>query len=432
MTTESRLTTGVRTRLSVMMFLEFFIWGAYLVPMGKYLANIFAGNTTITGNAYSTNSIAAIISPFLIGLVADRFFPGQIVMGVLHLVGGVLLLALTRVTDPGLFFWLLLAYSVCFMPTLALVNSVSFDQLDHPEKQFPGIRVLGTIGWIVAGLMVGFVLPKFCTTVKDVGATNIPFLMAGIVSLVLGVYSFTLPNSPAKSRGQKVSLGKLLGLDALVLMRKPSFALFVACSFLLCIPLAMYYGWANRFISETGVSLTLGRVVLKSEAVMTFGQMSEIVFMLLMPLFLARFGVKTMLAVGMTAWAARYFLFSYGSSSAGFWMLYGAIILHGICYDFFFVTGQLYTDHVAPTSLRASAQGLIALITYGAGMYVGNMTGAFIEGRTTLAQKTGGATLDWHGLWLVPAVMATVILVLFLVSFHDKVRLGVTKKETSA
>jgi nucleoside transporter len=307
------------------------------------------------------------------------------------------------------------------MPTLALVNSVSFDQLDHPEKQFPAIRVLGTIGWIVAGLMVGLVLPKVFTSVNDVGATNIPFAMAGIVSLVLGVYSFTLPNSPPKSRGQKVSVGRLLGLDALALMKKPSFAIFVACSFLLCIPLAMYYGWANRYIAEAGMKAT--------ETVMTYGQMSEIVFMLLLPLFLMRFGVKTMLAVGMGAWAARYFLFGYGQTSPGFWMLYGAIILHGICYDFFFVTGQLYTDHVAPTALRASAQGLIALITYGAGMYVGNMVGACVEGKTTLAEKVGSLTVNWQQFWLVPTIMAAVILVVFMAAFHDKVRLGVTKKE---
>jgi nucleoside transporter len=422
------------TRLGVMMFLEFFLWGSWMVPMGKYLSALFAGREdigSIIGNAYGTGSLAAIVAPLLVGLVADRFFPGQVVLGVLHLVGAALLYVVSQATDPATFYWTLLAAGLCFMPTLALVNSVSFDHLTEPQRQFPLVRVWGTIGWIVAGITVGSLLPRLLAadalpavvtdvllgdrSANDAGRTNLPFLLAAATSLLLGLYSFTLPHSPPKGRGQQVSIARLLGLDAVGLLKSPAFAVFAIASFLVCIPLAVYYAKANEYISDMGIAATVG---LGSETVMTFGQMSEIGFMLLMPLLLARFGVKTMLIGGMAAWAARYVLFAYGGNAA--WMLILAVALHGICYDFFFVTGQLYTDHVAPRELRASAQGLIALLTYGAGMYVGNMAFPAIAAGLT----TEGGGFPWRPFWLTFAAMAAAVLVAFAIAFRARVRLG--------
>jgi nucleoside transporter len=428
---------ALMTRLGVMMFLEFFVWGSWAVPMGKYLATSFSAGRekaavdTIIGQAYSTSSIAAIIAPLFVGLVADRFLPGQVVLGILHLLGAGLLYAVSQATEPVQFYWLLLAAGLCYMPTLALVNSVSFDHLSAPQKQFPLVRVWGTIGWIAAGITVGSLLPRLLAagglpagveslllgdpSGHDAGKTNLPFLLAAAVSAVLGIYSFTLPSSPPKAKGEPVSVAKLLGLDAVGLLKAPAFGTFAAASFLICIPLAVYYSKANEYISAMNIQEMLG---LGSETVMTFGQMSEIGFMLLMPLFLARYGVKTMLLGGMLAWVARYLLFAFGAGSA--WMLVAAVVLHGICYDFFFVTGQLYTDHVAPKSMRASAQGLIALLTYGAGMYVGNLVFPAVAGRLA----TDAGVYPWKPFWIAFAIAAAVVMAGFAVAFRDPVRLG--------
>jgi nucleoside transporter len=316
----------------------------------------------------------------------------------------------------------MLAYSICYMPTLALVNSVSFDQLESPEKQFPAIRVWGTIGWIVAGIAVGSILPAImecpvseATGQPDAGMTKIPLLVAAGASVLLGIYSFTLPNSPPKAKGEKVSIGRLLGLDAVGMFKKPAFAIFALCSFLLCIPLAVYYAKANEFLGAAGIS--------GSEFKMTFGQMSEILFMILMPVFLARFGVKAMLLGGMAAWVARYFLFAFGITPEGHgieWMILLGVVLHGICYDFFFVTGQLYTDKIAPREIRASAQSMIGILTYGAGMFVGNKVWPLVAEK--VAKEGGG--FPWTSFWQVFAWMALGIMVLFALAFRDRAKLG--------
>lgn len=426
------LTPRTRIMLSVMMFLQFFVWGAYLVPMGKYiifggLAEGLAENELngVLGNAYATNSIAAILAPFIVGLIADRFFSGQKVLGVLHLLGGVLLFLAAQASTPGGFISggfiaLMLAYSLCYMPTLALVNSVSFDQLENPDKQFPAIRVWGTIGWIVAGVVVGVVLPLLfevpmhpVTGKADAGMTRIPFLMAAVASVILGVYSFFLPDSPPKAKGKKVSLVRLVGLDALGMFKKPAFAVFALCSVLLCIPLAVYYARTNDFLAAAGIG--------NSELVMTFGQMSEIVFMILLPAFLVRFGVKTMLLGGMAAWFTRYFLFAYGLETS--WMLILGVVLHGICYDFFFVTGQLYTDKTAPVEIRASAQGLIALLTYGVGLFLGNQLFPVVAARLTEGAAEGAA-FPWQSFWNFFALFAVAVSVLFFVAFRDNAKVG--------
>lgn len=393
----------IRIELSVMMFLQFFIWGAWAVTMGTYLNAIGFRDTDI-GSAYSTTAWAAVLSPFFVGMVADRFFNAEKVMGLLHLLGAMLMYYASTIKVPGLFFWVLLAYALCYMPTLALVNAISFNQMQDPAKEFPGIRVLGTLGWIVAGLIIGFV---------KIENTSIPLQLAAGVSLLMGVYSFLLPKTPPKSVGKKVTISDVLGLDALKLMRNPSFAIFVISSLLICIPLAFYYNFTNLFLNESGVVNAAGK--------MTMGQMSEVIFMLLMPFFFARLGVKKMLLCGMLAWAVRYLLFAYGNSGPLVYMFYGGILLHGICYDFFFVTGQIYVDNTAPPEIRANAQGFIALVTYGAGMIIGAKVSGLVVDHYALLEADKVTGHLWRQVWVVPAAMAAVIIVLFAILFREKV-----------
>lgn len=385
-----------------MMFLQFFIWGAWYVTMGTYLNEIGFQGVSI-GSAYSTTGWGAIIAPFLVGMVADRFFPGQVVLGVMHLLGAGLMFLVSRTTEPTLFFWILIAYTTTYMPTVALVNAISFHQMDDPEKEFPSIRVLGTIGWIVAGLTIGFL---------NIEHTSKPMLFAAACSLVLGVYSFTLPNTPPRSKGKAVSFGEIIGTDSLQLMKDRSFAIFTISSLLICIPLAFYYNFANLFLNESGVENAAGK--------MTMGQMSEVFFMLVMPFFFKRLGVKKMLLTGMVFWVLRYVLFAFGNNSSLVFMFYLAILFHGICYDFFFVTGQIYVDKKAPKEIRASAQGFIALITYGVGMVIGSWVSGFV---TQHYQIMDGETVvghHWQETWLIPAGMAAVVVVLFAILFTDK------------
>lgn len=398
----NNLTLDIRIRLSVMMFLQFFIWGAWFVTLSTYLGEGLKFQGDFIGRAYSTMPWGAIAAPFIVGMIADRFFAAEKVLGVLHLLGAVLLYYASIVAQPGLLFWILLGYALCYNPTLALVNAIAFNQIDSPEKQFPGIRIFGTIGWIVAGLVVGFM---------KVEATAIPIQIAAGFSVLLGLLAFALPHTPPKSLGHKVTIKDILGLDALGLMRERSFAVFVIGSLLICIPLAFYYGFTNLFLNDKGVVNAAGK--------MTMGQMSEMFFMLVMPFFFVRLGVKKMLLLGMLAWFARYLLFAFGNPQGLVWMYYGGILLHGICYDFFFVTGQVYVDNIAPRTVRASAQGFITLITYGIGMLIG----AEISGRVVqhYQQLSGQVVVtDWKSVWLVPSGMALVVIVLFAIFFKDR------------
>jgi len=398
------LSPSVRARLSAMMFLQFFIWGAWFVTLSTYLGRGLNFSGTDIGAAYSTMPWGAIVAPFLVGMVADRFFAAEKVLGVLHLVGAGLLWHASTVTSPGTLFWVLLVYALAYNPTLALVNAVSFAQMQSPEKQFPAVRVWGTIGWIVAGMIVGWLALE---------ATAVPLRLAAGSSALLGLFSFALPHTPPKSLGHAVTVGDVLGLDALTLMKDRSFAVFVAGSLLICIPLAFYYGFANLFLNEAGVANAAGK--------MTMGQMSEVFFMLVMPFFFVRLGVKKMLLVGMLAWAARYLLFAYGNSAELVFMFYLGILLHGICYDFFFVTGQIYVDNAAPKRIQASAQGFITLITYGVGMLIGTLiAGWVVEGRQVADAAGTIQGHDWRAIWLVPAAMAFGVIVLFAALFSDK------------
>ncbi|MGB3078636.1 MAG: nucleoside permease [Saprospiraceae bacterium] len=393
-----------RFKLSLMMFLEFFIWGAWFVTMGTYLSQALSSEGFQIAAAYSTQSLGAIIAPFIIGLIADRYFAAQRILGFLHIVGAILLFMVARADSFAGFYPYILAYMILYMPTLALVNSVSFRQMNEPSKQFASIRVWGTIGWIVAGLIIGYVM-KWETK----GLLRDTFYMASGVSAFLGFFSFLLPDTPPQGNtGTKPSLREILGLDALNLLKDKNFLWFFIASILICIPLAFYYQNANMFLNATGINNAAG--------IMSFGQVSEVAFMLLLPLFFKRFGLKITLLVGMAAWAVRYLLFAYGDSGQGAWMLLLGILMHGVCYYFFFVSGQIYTDIKAGEKIKSSSQGLITLATYGLGMFIGFWLAGNIYNKFQLADGSH----DWRMIWVIPAGIAFVVLLSFALVFKNE------------
>src|SRR3954468_8977576 len=390
------MTASVKAKLSALMFLQYFVWGAWYVTMGTWLGETLHFSGEQIGLAAGTTALAAMISPFFVGMVADRLLATEKILGALHLIGGAVLYLASTQTTFGAFYGVLLVYTLCYMPTLALSNSISFHQMTDPEREFPPIRVLGTIGWIVAGLFIGGL---------GLEATARPMQLAAAGSIALGLFCFALPHTPPQKKA-RVTMRDVLGLDALSLVRERSFAVFVIGSFLVCIPLQFYYAFANLFLNELHVSNAAGK--------MTLGQMSELFFMLVMPWFFRRLGVKYMLVVGMAAWTARYTLFAFGNNADLVWMLYAGIVLHGICYDFFFVTGQIYVDAKAPGDLRAAAQGFIAFVTLGVGMFIGSWASGRI---VDIFARQGGH--DWHQVWLVPAAGAALVLVVFAVFFRE-------------
>ena len=404
------MTNSTRFQLSFMMFLEFFIWGGWFVTMGTFLGNNLGATGAETAMAYSTQSWGAIIAPFIIGLIADRFFNAEHILGVLHLIGAFLMYQMYQSADFGSFYPYVLGYMIGYMPTLALVNSVSFNQMKDPAKDFSLIRVWGTIGWIAAGLAISYVFhwdpnPEVA---GDKGMLQNTFLMVAIASGILGLFSFTLPETPPKADdGSKITLSDILGLEALKLLKDRNFLIFFVSSILICIPLAFYYQNANPFLSEIGVENATGK--------MTIGQISEVLFMLLLPYFFKKFGFKMTILVGMLAWTLRYLLFAYGDAGEGVFMLLLGIALHGICYDFFFVSGQIYTDSKAGEKVKSAAQGLITLATYGVGM----LGGFYIAGLITDANVVGEGH-DWTAIWQMPALFAVVVFVLFAVLFKNE------------
>ncbi len=359
----------VRIQLCVMVFLEFFIWGGWLVTTSNYLTTIGFSGTDI-GTAYSMNNIAAIVSPFFVGMIADKFFSAQKVLGVMHLLSAVFLILAANTTDVFSFTFYILAHSLCYMPTLALINSISFHQMKDPGKEFPPIRVLGTIGWIVAGWVI---------TLLKAEQTNIPLIMAAVASGVLGIYAFTLPNTPP-DKSKQTSFGDILGVKAWSLLKDRSFFIFSLGSLLICIPLAFYYNFTNVYLTNVGMPNPAG--------IQTLGQISEMVFMILMPFFFVRLGVKKMIAFGMLAWVLRYICFAFGASDTVVWMIITGLVLHGICYDFFFVTGQIYVDKFAPQDVKSCAQGFVTLLTYGVGMTIGSLvSGRLVDMCTTVSEE---------------------------------------------
>jgi nucleoside transporter len=383
-------------KLSLMMLLEYFIWGAWYVTMGTYMTEFLDASGAQIGAAYSALAIATMISPFFVGMVADRFFAAQKIMGVLHILGAVLLYFATQITDNSLFYWTILVYSLMYMPTIALSNSIAFQQMSDPGKQFPWIRVFGTVGWIVAGLMI---------TALDVEKTPFTFQMASIASLLLGLFSFFLPHTAPK--GKTESASSAIGREAFVMLKDKSYLVFFIAAILVCIPLSFYYGFANVFLNSIGLNNAAGK--------MTMGQVSEAIFILAIPFLFYKIGVKNMIIVGIIAWMLRYIFFAHANIDANMWMLYAGIILHGICYDFFFVTGYMYTEKKAGQQIKNAAQGLFTFATYGLGMVMGTLFSGFVTD-----YYTDGGVRDWTSIWYVPAGIAVFVLVFFFIFFKEK------------
>jgi|TARA_B100001029_G_scaffold151891_1_gene134645 nucleoside transporter len=384
-----------------MMFLEFFIWGGWFVTMGTFLSQSFNATGLQLANAYETQSIGAIIAPFIIGLIADRYFSAQKILGFLHLIGAFLLYMAGSSNEFSSFYPFVLFYMILYMPTLALVNSVAFRQMSDPSKEFPPIRVFGTVGWIIAGLVIGFL------GWESENLLAYTFYLTASASAILGVFSFTLPSTPPTADKGDYSIKKILGLDALSLLKDKNYLIFFISSILICIPLAFYYQHANQFLNELGMS--------RAAAVMSLGQISEALFILLLPIFLKRYGIKITLIIGMLAWAIRYILFAYGDVGEKSWMLILGVILHGICYDFFFVSGQIYTDNKAGEQFKSSAQGLITLATYGLGMLIGFRSAGYITD-----QYVVGEGHDWTQIWMIPSGFAILVLIFFVLTFKNE------------
>ena len=392
--------------LCAMMFLQFFVWGAWYVTAGTFVPAMGWEQST-TGWVYSAGPIAAMISPLFLGLIADRFFASQRVLAAMHLFGAVIMLVLIpgaiEAKDAAAFEWYVLAYMLCYMPTLGLSNTVAFTHIDNPEKQFPIARVFGTLGWIAAVTLVSKVL--------EADTKPVMFLVAGYSSIVMAALSFVLPRTPPPLAGKQVGIAETLGLGALELMKRPAFVVFLLCSFLICIPLAGYYSYGNQFA---------GTVWSNAGFYMSFGQWAEVFFMLIMPLCFAKLGVKKMLAIGMAAWVVRYGLWSFGAGAEPVaWMVLGGILLHGICYDFFFVTGQIYVDQQARPEIRGQAQSFLVIMTQGLGMYLGAqiMTGVVID---NTSGEGDAAVVDWGQIWWLPCLGAGAILAVFVLLFREK------------
>lgn len=406
------MSSTTRVQLSVMMFLEFFIWGGWFVTLGTFLGNNLSATGEESGQVFSTQSWGAIIAPFIIGLIADRFINAERILGVLHILGALLMYQMYNAENISTFYPYVLAYMICYMPTLALVNSVSFNQMKNPEKEFSVIRVFGTLGWIAAGLLISYLFHWDSEQGTKDGLLKNTFLLSGGASLLLGLFSFTLPKTPPKAKGTKVSVSDILGLDALKLLKDRNFLIFFVSSILICIPLAFYYQNTNSFLSNIGVSNPTGK--------MTIGQASEVLFLLLLPVFFNRFGFKKTILVGMLAWALRYVLFAYGDAGSLAFMLLIGIALHGICYDFFFVSGQIYTDSKAGEQHKSAAQGLITLATYGLGMLIGFA----VAGKITDAYKLSDGSFNYQMIWMIPAGIAFAVFLIFALLFKDEKKLS--------
>ncbi len=388
-----------RLQLSTLMFLQYFIWGTWYVTLNTYLGETLGFTATQIGLCYGTFAISAMISPFFVGLIADKFFATEKVLGFMHLLGAVLLVVASQATTFQLFYPALLLYTLSYAPTMALSNSLSFHQMDDPGKQFPGVRVLGTIGWIVANNVIGWM--GFTLTVEQL-------YVGAAASLLLGIYSFTLPHVPPKKE-VKASFRELIGLDALSLFKSRSFATLMIASVLIFIPVSFYFGFTASFMSDIGFDPDIipNRI--------SMGQMAEILFILILPFFITRFGVKRVLFIGITAWLLRFLLFANGDAENGAWMIYTGIILHGVCYDFFVVTGQIFVDKEAPAHLKSSAQGLITFATYGLGMVIGTWFAG-----TTIDRLTVDGVASWPTIWYVPTVIAAAVLVVFVFLFRER------------
>jgi len=398
--------------LAVMMFMQFFVWGAWYGQMSKYMTDQLGATGAQVGSAYAAFSVAMIAAPFFVGMLADRYFQAQKVLGILNLLGAAILFFLTQITDPDTFYWVMLAYCLTFAPTISLTSSISMRNMDNPEKEFPAIRVFGTVAWIAVVNLVGFL---------GLGDKVAIFQISMVTSVVLGLFSFLLPKTPPTATGP-ATFGQIIGKDAFVLFKDRSFLIFFISSVLICIPLSFYYAWANPSLTDTFKAgyPTADPTTFRIENMMSLGQVSEVLFMLLLPLAYARLGVKNILIIGLVAWIIRFAFFGYGDALGGVWMLYAAILLHGVCFDFFFVSGMIYTDKKAGDKIKSQAQGLITLATYGIGMFIGSEVSGYVKDKYTAADPSGAMLTNWLNVWLVPSGIAAAALVFLLLFFKDK------------
>ena len=393
-----------RIQLSFMMFLNYIIWGAWYTTISTYLTKTLHFSGTEAGLVFGTSALACMISPFFVGMVADRFFASEKVLAALHLIGAGLLFAVTQVHSFSLVYGIMFVYCLCYFPTVSLANSLALTQIKDAGRDFPLIRVFGTLGWIVIVNVVGLL---------KIEESSTQFLLAAGASVAMAIFSLTLPHTPPPNKGQEITFSRVMGLDALVILKDPSFLVFVIASILACIPLTFYFSFTNMYLNEVHVANAAGK--------MSLGQASEVIMMLLMPFMFRKVTVKGILVMGLLAWTVRYALLAYGNADSGMWMFYLAILLHGVCYDFFFMTGQLYTDLQAPPNLRGAAQGLIIFLTYGVGMFIGSLlSGGAVEYFT---KTVGGvAVRDWQSFWLTSSAGAAVILLMILVFFKSKAK----------
>jgi len=396
------MSLSVRVRLSAMMFLNYVVWGAWYVTLSTYLTSTLHFTGTQAGAVFGTTALASMISPFFVGLIADRFFSTQRVLAVLHFIGAILLWRVASATTFGAVYALLLTYCLCYFPTIALTNSLTLQNLKDPGRDFPLIRVFGTLGWIAIGIAVGSMAIEKSAT---------PFLLASGTSVVMGLFSLFLPNTPPSGKTEAFSVRRVLGLDALVMLKDKSFLVFALASVLACIPLTFYFSFTNDYLNDVHVSNAAGK--------MTLGQVSEVGMMLAMPFVLRRVTVKGILLIGLAAWAVRYALLAFGDAGPGVWMFYAAVLVHGVCYDFFFMTGQLYTDQQAPAHLRSAAQGLITFMTYGIGMYAGSL----ISGNALDFFTTASGVHQWKSFWLSSAAGAFAILLIVAALFRSRAKI---------
>jgi nucleoside transporter len=383
--------------LSVMMFLQYYIWGSWYVTMGTFMNEYLGSSGIQIGAAYSALAIATMISPFFIGMIADKYFAAQRLMGILHLGGGLLLFLASKIGTNVAFYWVILAYSLVYMPTIALSNSVAFRQMSDPGKQFPLVRVFGTVGWVVSGFMIALL---------GIEKTPLTFYMAAVVSIVLGLYSFTLPDTPPATRIQ-TSAKSILGIDAFRLFKDKPYLIFFVSAIFVCIPLSFYFGFANLYLNQSGMENTAGKMIM--------GQISEAVFILAIPFLFNSIGVKKMLIIGMLAWTLRYLCFAFGNMDANIWMLYAGIILHGVCYDFFFVTGYMYTEKKSGERIKNAAQGLFTFVTYGLGMFIGTWFSGFVTSYYSVNQ-----VYSWKNIWYIPTYISVAVLISFIFFFREK------------
>jgi len=391
--------------LSSMMFLQYYVWGSWYVTMGTFMTKILNATGIQIGAAYSALAIATMISPFFIGMIADRFFAAQKVMGVLHLIGALLLFMASRVTANGTFYWVIMLYSLAYMPTIALSNSVAFRQMSDPGKQFPVVRVFGTVGWVISGFMIALF---------GIEQTPNTFLMAALVSAVLGLYSFFLPETPPLAASQPTTAKSVMGIDAFILFKDRPYLIFFIAAIFVCIPLSFYFGFANLYLNQSGMQNAAGKMVM--------GQISEALFILAIPFLFNRIGVKKMVLIGMSAWLLRYICFAFGDMGPNVWMLYAGIILHGVCYDFFFVTGYMYTEKKSNERIKSASQGLFTFVTYGLGMFIGTWFSGFVTTYYTVNNE-----YHWRSIWMIPAYIAVAVLICFIFFFKEKRNIEIAK-----